>query len=346
MSQHGGDAAKASSPGRPRHQIQRSISEISSPIRLHRHHSYRGGNEGERESRTFAPQSAISAVQSKRSSEWSRSEGVTPNLTPSASRRTSVLYASADEVMPVMKTLKENVLADGLARERQHFAARESGLQRSLAELESFATSTTKQLDDAYYAFMEKLSALQGTVLALKELSERSRQLNESFGAEADELVTDISAQLDTFGQFKDQQKRIESLQGRIQVGRELINSLSERVDAVSTRIEGWERADREWQEKTRKRLKAIWVVTSVVIFLVLSLFVGTQYVPEGLESATTRVASEGLSSLGDVAGTKPEMSLSTQKSEPHGNGWPLNHTDSQGGFSHRVDMLRAFDEL
>ncbi|KAL2167240.1 hypothetical protein VTG60DRAFT_1564 [Thermothelomyces hinnuleus] len=346
MSQNGGDTTKSSSPGRPRHQITRSISEISSPIRLHRRHSYRAGNEGERESRASAPQSAILAVQGKRSFELPRSEGVTPNLTPSASRRTSVLYASADEVMPAAEAPKENVLVNGLSREQQHAAARESGLQRSLAELESFATTTTKQLDDTYYAFVEKLSALQGTIIALKELCERSRQLNDRFSTEADDLVTDISAQLDTFGQFEDQQKRIELLQGRIQAGRERIKSLSERVDAVSTRIESWERADREWQEKTRKRLKAIWVVTSVVCFLVLSLFIGSQYVLENAERTTIHVASQCLTSIRDSSGADPEASPSTQKSEPYGNGWSLNRTGSLGQSSQMVDMLRAFDEL
>ncbi|KAL2165271.1 hypothetical protein VTH06DRAFT_568 [Thermothelomyces fergusii] len=346
MSQNGGDTTNSSSPGRPRHQITRSISEISSPIRLHRRHSYLAGNEGERESRASTLQSATLTVQGKRSFELPRSEGVTPNLTPNASRRTSVLYASADEVMPAAEVPKENVLVNGLFREQQHAAAREIGLQRCLADLESFATTTTKQLDDAYYTFVEKLSALQGTIIALKEFCERSRQLNDRFHTEADELVTDISAQLDTFGQFEDQQKRIELLQGRIQAGRERIKLLSERVDAVSARIESWERADREWQEKTRKRLKAIWVVTSVVFLLVLSLFIGSQYVPENAGSRTVHVASQGLPSTREMSGADPGAPPSTPRSELHGNGWSLNQTGSFGQSSQMVDMLRALDEL
>ncbi|KAK4154718.1 hypothetical protein C8A00DRAFT_14162 [Chaetomidium leptoderma] len=346
MSQNGGDASKASSPGRPRHQIKRSISEISSPIRLRRHHSHRAAIELDRDSRTSTSQSAIPVVQGRPSFEWSRSEGVTPNLTPSASRRTSVLYASADEVMPATKASKDNVLINGFADEQQKALARESGLQRSLAELESFASSTTKQLDDTYYSFLGKLSALQGTVAALKELAELSGQLNDSFNTEADELATDISAQLDAFGQFEDQQQRIESLQSRIQAGRELIRSLGERVDAVGERIEGWGQADREWQEKTRKRLKAVWVVTSVVIFLVLSLFIGSrQYAPEGLEETTTRIASDGLNTLRDVAGVKTDTLRSSRDTESQGHSRPLNSSTEPPGVS-SPDMLRVFDEL
>jgi hypothetical protein len=125
MTQNGGDASKASSPGRPRHQIKRSISEISSPIRLQRQYSHRAARETGRDSRTSAPQSAIPTVQGSRSFEWSRSEGVTPNITPSASRRTSVFYASADELMPATKAPKDNGSVNGLAKEQQKAVARE-----------------------------------------------------------------------------------------------------------------------------------------------------------------------------------------------------------------------------
>jgi hypothetical protein len=161
-------------------------------------------------------------------------------------------------------------------------------------------------------------------------------------------LVTDIDAQLDAFGQFEDQQRRIESLQNRIQNGRELIRSLSERVDAVSERIESWERADREWQEKTRKRLKAFWVATSVVIFLVLSLFIGSQYVPDGLDESTARVASDGLDSLRSVTGAKADVVRSSRDAASQGDGSLLNGngTEPPGLSSPTPDMLRVFDEL
>lgn len=220
-----------------------------------------------------------------------------------------------------------------------------SGLQQSIANLESFANSTTKQLDETYYSVLEKLSALQGTISSLKELAEHSRQLNSSFSTEAGELVTDISAQLDAFEQFEDQQERILALQSRIQSGRELIRSLSERVDIVGERIESWGRADREWQEKTRKRLKVVWVVTSVIAFLVLSLFIGSQYAPEGLEETTTRIASDGLSTLRDVAGAKAGI-LHSSGTEPQGGSAPLCSTSHPGISSPTTDMLRVFDEL
>ncbi|KAK4238299.1 hypothetical protein C8A03DRAFT_33697 [Achaetomium macrosporum] len=342
MSQNGGDASKASPPSRPRHQITRSISEISSPIRLHRHQSHRATRETERETRTPVAQSATPVAQSRRSYEWSRSEAVTPNLSPNASRRTSILYASADEVMPTTKAPKDN----GLAKEQQKAAARESGLQRSLVELESFAGSTTKRLDDTYHSLLEKISTLQSTVAALKELADLSRQVNNNFSAEAEELVTDIGSQLDSFGQFDDQQRRIESLQDRIHAGRKRIRSLSERVDAVSERIENWERADREWQEKTRKRLKTVWIVVTVAIFFMLSLFVGSQYVNEGLEEASARGANKDFNTLRDVPAANAELLWSLRATGPQGNSKSQNSTEPAGASSTTADMLRMFNEL
>jgi hypothetical protein len=66
-------------------------------------------------------------VQARRSFEWSRSEGVTPNLTPNASRRTSIFYASADEVMPpAVRPPKDSRVAsgNGLAKDQQRAVAR------------------------------------------------------------------------------------------------------------------------------------------------------------------------------------------------------------------------------
>jgi hypothetical protein len=128
MAQNGGDAPssynKAASPppfGRPGHQIKRSISELSSPIRLCRDNtstphasatSIGTAASGKSEATTTTtrdarpgPQSA--SILTRSSFDWSvaappRSEGVTPGFTPSGSRRTSILYVSAGEEEGIM----------------------------------------------------------------------------------------------------------------------------------------------------------------------------------------------------------------------------------------------------
>lgn len=230
--------------------------------------------------------------------------------------------------------------------ERQKAIARESGLKQSVAELENFSVATTKRLDDTYYSVLEKLGTLQSTVAALKELAGLSNQMNHTFTTEAEELAADVGSQLDAFGQFDEQQKRVEKLQGRIHVGREKIKVLSKRVDVVRERIENWERADREWQEKTRKRLKAVWVVTSILAFILVLLFVSAQYAPEGLEETTARLANGSLNTIRDMARGQNNILWAERNTENGEAERPPNRTESGAAASATSDILAVFDEL
>ncbi|KAK0729046.1 hypothetical protein B0T21DRAFT_370197 [Apiosordaria backusii] len=368
MSQYGVDTSKASSPGRPRHQITRSISEISSPIHLHRHHSHRVIRDRERDALSPTAQSATPLQRaSPQPFEVSKSAGGTPNISPNPSRRPSVLYASADEVMPASHappsshaptlvstsapaSIRKSTAEIDLVKEQQKAAARNSGLQRSLTELETFASTTTRRLDETYYSVEEKLGALQSTIAALKELTELSNQLNNSFSAEADELVTDVTSQLDAFGSFDDQQQRIESLQNRINAGRESIKSLSERVDMVRARIEGWERADREWREAVRKRLTALWVVVSTIGLVLILLLISAPYVREKPGEPTTGVGNGNLKQLADTgsdeAGKMNQWGSESAATSLQRERMGLNWTETSEISSRATEMLRAFDEL
>lgn len=147
------------------------------------------------------------------------------------------------------------------------------------------------------------MSALQNTITALKDLAESSRDIPESFDKEAWDIETEVTDQLASLGDFQEQQESIESLQARVQDGRAKIRALSNRVDAVRERVEGWERADGHWQEKTRKRLKAVWIGMSIFALFIILLFMASQYVPPDLdgvkadEPSPMRVAESVLSS-------------------------------------------------
>ena len=219
-----------------------------------------------------------------------------------------------------------------------------SGIQRSLTDLGTFSTATARRLDVAYSSVLEKLGVLQGTMMALKELASLSQSMNDEFAQESQEVVRDVQTQLDAFKQFNDQQDRIQTLQDRIDSGRKTIQGLSERVDLVLDRIDSWERADREWQERTRKRLKIIWLITSGIIFLMILLFISAQYAPDGLEEATVRFANESISKIRNMTAGSPDESSWA----PGGN----NTRRLQSMLNRTVDgsaddrLLRAFDEL
>jgi hypothetical protein len=176
-----------------------------------------------------------------------------------------------------------------------------------------------------------------------------SKETNEGFSKESRDIVKSTQKQLDSFGGFDEQQERIRALQGRIEAGRQKIRALSDRVDVVSARIDGWERADREWQERTRKRLKIIWLITSVIIFAIILLFVTAQYAPEGLEDATIRFANDSIHKLKNTTTNifshhntswdTAEMENSTARLQSI-----LNRTGK--GIPGGDQRLRVFDEL
>lgn len=383
MAQNGGDASKASPSGRARHQISRSLSEISSPIRLSRQQSHRTGKDqnSERETNASIPQQTVPATHNHLVLEKPVSEGVAPSLTLNSNQHESILYTSINENMPIIKLSKENGQPKEPAKEPvqvvkeparvrdkdrihtlQNAAARERALRQSVSELETFANSSAKQLEDAYYSVLEKLNQLQSTISALKELSDHTRQLNSNFKTETDEMVGDISTQLDALGQFEDQQKRIAALQGRIYKGKEMIRSLSQRVDAVSQRIDRWQRADKAWQERTRKRLTIGWAITSVVTFVLIALFVTGQYGPEstGVENAlSTHLVGDGSDAIapassggsgldGSEDGASVEMDA-TLWNPPEAQPLSSSQINSTAVYETPLlmdDMLRAFDEL
>lgn len=215
-------------------------------------------------------------------------------------------------------------------------------MKKLLLDLGEFSSSSAKRLDDTYYSVVEKLNTLQSTIVALKDLSGNSYQMNHTFSIEAEELVTDVSSQLDAFGQFDDQQQRVEKLQARIHAGRDRIRVLSKRVDVVRERIENWERADKEWQERTRRRLKAIWVIISILLFLFLLVFLIAQYANEGLDQTTMRLANESLNTFRNATGSN----LLWADTAPESSAGAVIFTSGTDSATSPANTLRAFDEL
>jgi hypothetical protein len=178
-----------------------------------------------------------------------------------------------------------------------------SELRNALLELNALSNNTTRRLDNTYYSVLEKLSILQSTITSMKELASMTRRLNEEFSTEAEGVITDVKMQLDGFEGFEDQEQRITSLAERVQKGRKRIGVLAGRVEAVRSRVDGWEEAEKEWKDKTRKRLKIMWIVMAVIggIFLAGLVF---QYSPAKPNIPDT---SKALNASG-LLGRMPDM--------------------------------------
>lgn len=177
-------------------------------------------------------------------------------------------------------------------------------------ELGNVSTSSTQRLDETYYSVLEKMRVLQNTIAALKDLAKTSRETCESFERDSQGVESDILTQLNGLGQFSEQEDKISSLHGRITAGREKVQSLSHRVDVVRDRIESWERADREWQDRTRRRLRILWFVISMVAAALIALMMGPNHggtdvelgvAPLAEHAATTARAAANVSRGGDM---------------------------------------------
>ncbi|KLU84101.1 hypothetical protein MAPG_03146 [Magnaporthiopsis poae ATCC 64411] len=328
----------AASSQRPKHQTNRSISELS-PTRLHNHshhhhHAHRQqASISKRDDNNVLPNSAPSRPSVDLAIP--RSEGVTPNITPIPSRRPSILAASAPEDAPSRPPLPAPFAVPG--KEENSSLDRE----KSLATAAGGAGGTAGGL-----------------------AGRRGR---------TDELLADVGAQIDGLGTFDSQRRRIESLQSRIHDGRERIQQLSGRVDAVHERIEGWERADREWQERTRRRLKTVWVVTLVLVLVVLVflLVIAGHDVPPSQQQPHVADKGESTASAAPPTSEPPDWVRSAIASgrvptppggagcggpgeaREHGEDSPpgvrLFKSLSQNGRDSRVEaekQLRMFDEL
>lgn len=180
-----------------------------------------------------------------------------------------------------------------------------SELRNALTGLNTLSNITTRRLDNTYYSVLEKLSMLQNTISSLKELADLARNLDAEFESEAEVVRSDISAQLDSFSDFQEQESRIADLKKRVEVGRGTVKGLGDRVDIVKERVAGWERAERDWQDKTRKRLKILWILVTIcgAIFIALLVF---QYTP-GNPEAYKGHNSTGLNATG-LLGKIPDM--------------------------------------
>lgn len=186
-------------------------------------------------------------------------------------------------------------------------------LKQSFVDLSKVSISRARHLDETYHSILDKLGVLSGIIAALRELTSSAEDTNATFTQESQDLVADVTKQLGGFGDFDDQRKRIAALAERIRAGRGKIQTLSRRVDAVQTRVEGWESADREWQERTRKRLKTLWIIMSVVVFILMALYVSTQYTPDAgtglgdLHEATVRFANDSMAKLRNASAPSKE---------------------------------------
>ncbi|PMB69692.1 hypothetical protein BM221_004337 [Beauveria bassiana] len=348
---------KTTSPTR-RHQIKRSLSELTSPGKPGRRKDRLGnGNHGEGSAvagsngnRHLRQPHLAPGGDARVSLDMSHGSNFSPAMSPDQSRRGSVLNPqlappSARENNDREEEQRTSSSEDRNAELRKNqarIAGSTETLTQSLVELNDFSANASRQLDDAYYAVLEKMSALHSTITSLKGLAETSHATYDTFEKDCRGLENQIATQLGAMGHFQNHQTKVASLQKRINKGRARVKALSDRVDTVRQRIEKWERADRQWQESTRRRLKIIWSVMSVAVLVLIALMWTVSS-----SSHDARAPGAGpTDNLGRVISILEPLNASDSRQPPGPEGKEAQTRIQWKTPARGRDGLRAFDEL
>ncbi|GME54688.1 hypothetical protein GTA08_BOTSDO02422 [Neofusicoccum parvum] len=166
------------------------------------------------------------------------------------------------------------VRPEDVARERARQKQREEQLRAALHALDEQSMATTRHLDDTYYAILEKVAGLHGTIDGLQELSTLTRKLGHEFAQDADDVVDEVNHSLDGIGDFEAQARLLGEFEARIAAGKEKAARLNERLERARKRVEERERLEEEWRASVNRRLRIFWGVLAAVTALFLVVYV------------------------------------------------------------------------
>ncbi|OKP01975.1 hypothetical protein PENSUB_7205 [Penicillium subrubescens] len=139
----------------------------------------------------------------------------------------------------------------------------------------TLATDLTRRLDYTYYNLLEKITALNSTIGLFQELSDSASNLLNDFERETAGLDQEIRKQINDLKGFQPQIQKADALDERMKKGRQRVEELGKRLEAVRQQIDSWEERETEWQTRISRRLRIFWgIVCSAFLVLVLALVV------------------------------------------------------------------------
>ncbi|KAI0164843.1 hypothetical protein GGR57DRAFT_214055 [Xylariaceae sp. FL1272] len=334
-----------SSPPRPRHELRRSITEQSPPFRHSRVHQFLPRSDRHRDDRLH-----VQTTSPARSSlDFARPRIATTKSTDAAKSAYMASSVGDDETSSSIepRARPPRLSAKDKQARKKNNEEMVACIRKSILDLQTFSNSTILRLDESYTSVLQRLSSLQSNIVSLKELAAVSQDINDGFVSESRALAGEITSQLSVYDHSDEQRKRIQTLQARINTGRDKIQTLSKRVDVVRERIESWEKADKAWQERTRRRLKVLWIIILVIALAVTFMFVGIQYAgsPVDLNTLKESITVSPQSStpdMDDILGNKSKSAAAMTDELRQ----VLARRRDQGAAAIDNEALRILDEL
>ncbi|KAI1263051.1 hypothetical protein F5Y18DRAFT_140924 [Xylariaceae sp. FL1019] len=335
-----------SSPPRPHHQLRRSITEESPPSRHSRVHQFLPRTDRHRDDRFHAQISSPA----RNSLDFARLRIAATKSIDEASKTAYMASSVGDD--NTSNTIEPRAHPPPLSAEEKQTQKRNNEataacIRKSILDLQTFSSSTILRLDESYTSVLQRLSSLQSTIVSWKELAAVAQEINDGFVSESQTLVGEITSQLSVYDHSDEQRKRIQALQARISTGRDKIQTLSKRVDVVRERIESWEKADKAWQERTRRRLKVLWIIVLVIALAIMFMFAGIQYAgsPVDLNTLKESITVSQHSStpdMDDILGNKSKSAAAMTDELRQ----VLARRRDQGAEAIDNEPLRRLDEL
>ncbi|KAK5126977.1 hypothetical protein LTR85_008336 [Meristemomyces frigidus] len=191
---------------------------------------------------------------------------------------------------------RRRVKPEEVGKAKAENAKREEELRHSLKEVEELGMSSTRQLDDTYYAVLEKASILRSTVASLQQLAEESQRMHKQFQEDADALEKETRRNIEGFGNFDEQEKTINELVGKLKGSKSDTDKLNERLEAARNRIEAYEKRENAKRSKRRKQWNATWgtLVGVLVLLIAILLLKHHRHVAYKLDGVGVKLAHAG----------------------------------------------------
>ena len=204
--------------------------------------------------------------------------------------------------------LRKRVTPAEVEKVRKENEQREEELRRSLKEVEEAGMRATRDLDDTYYAILEKAAVLRATVNGMMALAQESKGMHETWQSNTGILVADTQKNIRMFKGFEQQERVIGELVAKLRHSRDETIALDERLEAARKRVERYERRERAKRSMRRKQWHATWGTVAGVLVLLFALLLlkNRRRVARELDAvgwslgAVSAVAEEAAANLGE----------------------------------------------
>lgn len=167
---------------------------------------------------------------------------------------------------------KKIVRPEDVAKAKRENERREEELRESLKGVEELGMSNTRQLDDTYYAILEKASILRSTVASLQQLADETRRMHSTFLEDTTKLEKDTQHTVEGFGNFEQQEKSINDLVAKLEGARGRTNELNDQLETARLRVEAYEQKENEKAARRRARLNMTWIMLLGILLLVSAI--------------------------------------------------------------------------